>query len=454
MKIKSINPATEEVMKEFGTLTQLQAFKEIKKVNLASKNWADLDIKDRCSFLKNISKMLKRNSRDYAEIITKEMGKPITQSIAEVEKCALVCDYYSKNAEKFLQEEIVKTEAKKSYVIFQPLGTILGIMPWNFPFWQVFRFAVPTLAAGNCVVIKHALNVPQCSLKIEEIFKEALPDNVFKNLFITRDEIKLIIENDLVDGVSLTGSVEAGKKIGELAGRNIKKVVLELGGNDPFIVLEDADINLTCDVGVKSRFRNCGQSCIAAKRFITHKSIADEFKKKFIELIGGLIVGDPMDKKIDIGPLAREDLRINLEHQIRQLIKSGGKILIGGKRLSRKGYFFEPTLIEVKKDNKVVVNEEIFGPVANIIIAKNDEELIEIANMIQFGLGASIWSKNIKKAEKLAREIEAGNVFINKMVSSDPRLPFGGVKKSGIGRELSEYGIKEFVNIKTIVFGK
>jgi len=451
--IYSINPTTEKIMKKFKPFSEKQVFNLIKEVNSASKKWSNLDIKERCHYFKKISETLKKNSKEYGEIITKEMGKPISQSIAEIEKCSLVCEYYAKNARKFLSDEIIKTDYKKSYVKFQPLGIILGIMPWNFPFWQVFRFAIPTLAAGNCVLIKHASNVPQCALKIEEIFKE-LPKNVFKNLLITSDMVKLIVENDLVDGVSLTGSVEAGKKIGELAGRSIKKIVLELGGNDPFIVLKDADINYTCDKGINSRFRNCGQSCIAAKRFIVHKDIKNEFKNKFIELTQKLVVGDPMDEKTNIGPLARSDLRDNLENQIKQIIKSGGKILIGGKRLEKSGYFFEPTLIEAKKNNKVVIKEEIFGPAANIIIAKNDNELIEIANMTKFGLGASIWSRNLKKAEKIANKIEAGNVFINKMVSSDPRLPFGGIKNSGYGRELSHYGIKEFVNIKSIIVNK
>ncbi len=453
--MKSINPATEEVMKEFKALTQKEAFNEIKKTRSAFKDWSELDIKTRCKYLRKVSGILKRKSRKYGEVITKEMGKPITQARAEVEKCAWVCEYYAKNAEKFLSDEIIKTEAKKSYITFQPLGIILGIMPWNFPFWQVFRFCASALAAGNCIVIKHASNVPQCSLKIEEIFKKAnLPDNVFRSLLVTSDAVKPIIENDLVDGISLTGSIEAGKKIGELAGKKIKKAVLELGGNDPFIVLRDAGIKFTCNAGIKARFQNTGQSCIAAKRFIVHKEIADEFKDKFIKFTKELVVGDPMDKETDIGPLARDDLRDKLEQQIRRAITQGtqgAKILTGGRRIKGKGYFFEPTLMEAKKGNRIVRDEEIFGPAAAIITGRNDEELIEIANATEFGLGASLWSSNLKKAERFAYRLQAGIVSINDLVKSDPRLPFGGIKKSGIGRELSEYGIKEFVNIKSIV---
>lgn len=449
--MNSINPATGELMKTFNCLTENEALEEVKKSRKAFAEWKNKSIKERVTILKKAGEIIKKNSRKYGELATKEMGKPIKQAVGEVEKCASVCDYYFENAEKFLADEIVKTENKKSFVSFEPLGVILGIAPWNFPFWQVFRSAIPVLAAGNVCLLKHSSNVPQCALAIEDIFSEAgLPKDVFKTLPISGKTAGILVEKDLVDGVSLTGSVEAGKRVGEIAGRNLKKVVFELGGSDPFIVLEDADINFACETGVNARFQNNGQSCAAGKRYIVHRKIAGEFKEKIVKFTKELPIGDPLDEKIIIGPLARDDLRIDLERQLKMAVENGAKILTGGKRVNRKGYFFEPTIIEVKVGNPIL-QVETFGPLMTIVVAENVEEIINIANSTEFGLGASIWTKDLRKGENIARRIEAGMVFVNGMVKSDSRLPFGGIKKSGIGRELGSYGIKEFVNVKTIV---
>jgi len=453
MKIKSINPANKKIMKKFRSLNLNHASAEIKKSRSAFLKWKILGVSERASLMRKVSKVLLQSKRELSKIMTNEMGKPIKESVLEIEKCARVCEYYASNATKFLKPESVKTESKKSYVIFEPLGIVLGIMPWNFPFWQFFRFAVAALCAGNVVVLKHSSNVPQSALEIEKVFRQAgFPKNVVKTLIIDSKTATEIIERNFVDAVSVTGSVEAGKKIAEVSGRNLKKIVMELGGNDPFIVLEDADLKFTCETGVKARTINSGQSCIAAKRFIVVKKIAKAFEKLFVEQMEQLKTGNPLDEKNSIGPLARDDLVLNLERQVKNSVKKGAKILYGGyKPHGLKGYYYMPTVISDVRKGMPVYDEETFGPVASIIVVKNEEEAIMEANNTRFGLGASIWSKNLKRAENLATKIEAGNVFINGIVKSDPRLPFGGTKDSGIGRELSGYGIKEFVNIKTIV---
>lgn len=380
------------------------------------------------------------------------MGKPITQSRLEVEKCAWLCDFYAEAAPGFLAEESIKTDAKKSYVRFDPLGVVLCIMPWNFPFWQVFRFAVPALAAGNAVILKHASNVPQCALKIEKIFHEAeIDDGIFQTFLIDSATASRLIGFDTVDAVSLTGSTQAGARVAEQAGKNLKKCVLELGGSDPFIVLADADVELSCKIALQARTINAGQSCIAAKRFIIEKSAYAEFEKKIIEYFKTLKMGDPLDPNVNIGPLAKKEIRDDLYGQVKDAVKKGAKILVGGKSVTGKGYFFEPTLLTNITPDMAVYREETFGPVMSLFIVGNAEEAVRLANNSEFGLGASIWTKNIELAEKMAAQIESGAVFINGMVKSDPRLPFGGVKKSGFGRELGSYGIKEFVNIKTVV---
>ncbi|MBI5228099.1 NAD-dependent succinate-semialdehyde dehydrogenase [Candidatus Micrarchaeota archaeon] len=450
----SQNPATEELLGKFEYWTDKKAIEEVKLSRAKFAEWSSLDLGERCNYLLKVAAVLKKNSRQYGEIMTKEMGKPIKQAVAEAEKCAWVCEYYAKNAEIFLSNELVTTEAKKSYVTYQPLGTILGIMPWNFPFYQVFRFGAATLAAGNTLVVKHASNVPQCAMIIEEVFREAgFPGYVYRNLPISSDSVKKIVNKDLVEGLSLTGSTEAGMKVGGLAGSTLKKVVLELGGSDPFIVLDEADLEKAAKVGVAARFQNNGQSCIAAKRFLLHAKIAEQFKHLFINEIGKQKIGDPMDEKTDIGPLARSDLRDGVENQVNDAVKANAKILCGGNKISGKdgkGYFFEPTAIEVSKNSKAATEEEIFGPVASVIVGSSDEELIEIANNSQYGLGASVWTNNNERAANFIKKLQSGVVAVNNLVKSDPRIPFGGIKKSGLGRELGKAGILEFVNVKSV----
>lgn len=452
MKLQSINPATEELLGEFEGISFEAALEYGEKARVAQKSWTQKSIKERCALLKNLAKVLRDHGEKSAKLMTLEMGKPIGQSRLEVEKCAWLCDFYAETAPGFLAEESVKTDAKKSYVRFDPLGVVLCIMPWNFPFWQVFRFAAPALAAGNAVILKHASNVPQCALKIEEIFREAgIGDGIFKTLLIDSTTANRLIETDTVDAVSLTGSTQAGARVAEQAGKNLKKCVLELGGSDPFIVLADADVSLACQVALQARTINTGQSCIAAKRFIIEKSVYAEFEKKIIEHFKTLKMGDPLDPNVNIGPLAKKEIRDDLDRQVQDAISKDAKVLAGGKSVTGKGYFFEPTLLTNITPDMAVYGEETFGPVMSLFAVDNADEAIRLANNSEFGLGASIWTKNIELAEKMAAQIESGAVFINGMVKSDPRLPFGGVKKSGFGRELGSYGIKEFVNIKTVV---
>lgn len=384
--------------------------------------------------------------------MTLEMGKPITQSRAEIEKCAWLCEFYAEEAKLMLAPEVIKTEAKKSYIRFDPLGVVLGVMPWNFPFWQVYRFAVPALAAGNGAVLKHASNVPQCALKLEELFVRAgFPKGLFKTLLIDAETSDKLIESDAITAVSLTGSTPAGASVAMHAGKQLKKCVLELGGSDPFIVLKDADINLACKTALLARTINTGQSCIAAKRFILEQPIAAEFEEKMVEHFKTLVVGNPMEEKTTIGPLAKRDIRTTLVKQVNDAIGKGARVLTGGHLIHGKGYFFEPTLLTNITPEMAVYREEVFGPVMTIFTVKNAEEAVNLSNASEYGLGASVWTQNIAHAEELAAQIESGFVSINAMVKSDPRLPFGGVKKSGYGRELGSYGIKEFVNIKTVV---
>lgn len=454
MKIKSINPYTEEVNWTYDAVSFGDCQDQIEKSRAVFPEWVSLSVKERTEYILRVAEILRQNRRIYAEIITKEMGKPIRQSLAEIEKCAWLCDYYEENAAEFLKDEIVETEAEKSYVTFEPLGVILGIMPWNFPFWQAFRFAVPTLLAGNVCLLKHASNVPGSALEIEKVFTEAgLPQGVFKTLLIDSKIAMEIIDEDLVDGVSLTGSVRAGSEIGELAGRTIKPCVLELGGSDPFIVLEDADIDRAVEVAVKARFINTGQSCIAAKRFIVIEDVVVDFIEAFELHIQKLKIGDPMDEETDVGPVAKKEFLDSLEKVLKDAKKKGAEPHIYGEEY-KKGFFFRPTLIPAASTDMKVLNMEVFGPIAPVVMAKDEDEAVEIANSTDFGLGAEIWSTDLERAERLAKRIKSGFVTINGRVKSDPRLPFGGVKKSGIGRELSHYGLKEFVNIKTIVINR
>jgi len=450
-RILSVNPYTEEVMKKYPVMGTLELNGQVGLSREAFKKWRSVPVQDRAALLKKLAEVLRAEKRRYAELITMEMGKPIKEALAEVEKCAVLADYYAGNAASFLMSEDIKTEAKKSYVTFQPLGVVLAVMPWNFPFWQAFRFGVPAITAGNVVLLKHASNVPQTAIAIEEAFAKAgFPENVFRTVLIDVPETLRLIDDDLVDAVSLTGSNRAGEEIGAHAGRKIKKVVLELGGSDPYLVLDDADVEKAARTAVNARMINTGQSCIAAKRFIVMSSVADEFLKHFMARLNELKLGDPMDETTDIGTVARKDILDGLKEQLRDAKAKGARVLMGGQTFTQ-GLFFTPCAVINTKPGMKVLTEEVFGPIAPIIVVKDEDEAIAVANRTEYGLGASIWSRNLGRAERLAGMIEAGTVTINDMVKSDPRLPFGGVKKSGIGRELSHYGLKEFVNVKTIV---
>jgi succinate-semialdehyde dehydrogenase/glutarate-semialdehyde dehydrogenase len=453
-KIQSINPFTGEVMKEFNLLSTKNISEAITLSRRAFSVWKSTPVEERAAYVKQLAVQLRAEKRTYAELITMEMGKPIRESLAEIEKCAWLCDYYADSAPKFLKIEYVKTEALKSYVTFEPLGIVLAIMPWNFPFWQAFRFGIPAICAGNVIVLKHASNVPMCALAIEAAFgKAGFQDNVFSTLLMDAKSAIKLIDQDKVDAVSLTGSNKAGEEVGAHAGARIKKLVLELGGSDPFIVLDDADVEKACRMAVNARMINAGQSCIAAKRFIIHEKIADEFKNIFSGRLKELKIGDPMDKATDIGHLARPDILASLNQQLRDAREKGAEVM--QTELSfRKGLFFAPCAVYNPTKEMKVLTEEVFGPIAPVIVVKDEDEAVRFANDTVYGLGASVWCRNIERAEGLAARLAAGTIAINDMVKSDPRLPFGGVKKSGTGRELSHYGLKEFVNIKSVIVSK
>ena len=451
MSIQTINPANGKVLKSFTELSRAEVFEAIEKADEEFQSWRETDFGSRSKLMKNAARILRDGKEHYGRILTLEMGKTITQAIAEVEKCSWVCDYYADNAEKILGDEIVKTDASESYVRFDPLGIILAVMPWNFPFWQVFRFAAPTLMAGNVCLLKHASNVPMSAIAIEEIFMKAgFPIGAFKTLLVGSALVKEIIEHPKVKAATLTGSEPAGKNVAQACGSKLKKTVMELGGSDPFIVLEDADIDQAVKTAVTARLINNGQSCIAAKRFIIVEKIYEEFGKKFVDRMRNTKVGDPLKHETELGPIARENLLLELDQQVKQSVAKGAVVLCGGKRIEREGFFYEPTVVANLKKGMPAYDDEIFGPVASLIKAKDEKDAVAIANDSSFGLGASLWTANISKAKELAGEIQSGSVFINGMVKSDPRLPFGGIKNSGYGRELSHYGIKEFVNIKTV----
>jgi acyl-CoA reductase-like NAD-dependent aldehyde dehydrogenase len=449
--IETINPATGKVIGSYNNMSIEQINQKTKDARNSFEDWKKLDISERCTYMRRLGRVMKKNKEDYAKLITEEMGKPIRQSLAEIEKCAWVCDYYSEHAESFLRDELIPTEFRKSFVSFEPLGVIACIMPWNFPFWQVMRFAVPALTAGNVGILKHSSVCLGTALQIEQAFKDAgFPENIFQSIIGDYRAGEALTQSD-IDAVSVTGSVNTGRRVAELATKELKKFVLELGGSDPFIVLEDADLTQTAHMAAQSRLLNNGQSCIAAKRFIVVKDVVDKFTKLFVEETESEIVGDPMDSKTTVGPLVRDSQREALAKQVDDAKTRGASILTGGKSIKRDGYFYEPTIVSQVDHNMKIVKEEVFGPAAPIIIVNDEEEAISEANNSEFGLGASIWTNNIERGIRLARKVQSGIVSVNEMVRSDPRLPFGGIKHSGIGRELSEVGIKEFVNIKSVV---
>jgi succinate-semialdehyde dehydrogenase/glutarate-semialdehyde dehydrogenase len=450
--LKSINPTTEEEIHIYNEMSETEVSKIISASYNAFLNCRKTDFQTRVKYMKNAAKILRSMKDRYAELITLEMGKPINQSNAEVEKCACVCEYYAAKAEIFLADEIILTDATKSYVTYKPLGVILAIMPWNFPFWQVFRFAAPNLIAGNAGVLKHSSNVTGCALAIEEIFHKAgFPEDMFRTLVVSSKTVKPIIENDNISAVTLTGSVPAGKAVASMAGAVLKKTVLELGGSDPYLILEDADLEKASDICVNSRLLNGGQSCIAAKRFIVVESIYKEFEKLFIQKMKAKKMGDPFNPENDLGPQAKTDLRDELHKQVIKSIETGAKVLLGGEIPKSKGAFYPPTVLSNVVPGMPAYEEELFGPVAAFIKVKDEEEGIRTANKTSFGLGAAVFTINAERGERIAKErLIAGCCFVNDFVKSDPRLPFGGVKESGFGRELSFFGIKEFVNIKTV----
>ena len=449
--VETVNPATGKVIAKYQNMTDDQIREKVKNARSALNGWKNLDIGERCSLTRNLGRIMRRNKSEYAKLITEEMGKPVRQATAEVEKCAWLCDYYSETAEAFLRDELIPTEFRKSFVCFEPIGVVAGIMPWNFPFWQAMRFAVPAVTAGNVEILKHSSVCLGSAIKLEEAFTDAgFPESVFQAVIGNSAVGEALIRSD-IDAVSITGSVDTGKRVAELASKDLKKFVLELGGSDPFIVLDDADLNQTAYMATQSRLLNTGQSCIAAKRFIVVKEVAEKFTKLFVENTEAEEVGDPMDPKTTVGPLVRESQRKALSVQVEDAKNKEGKILTGGNTIGGEGYFYEPTIVSnVTKDMKII-REEVFGPAAPIIIVNNEEEAVMEANNSEFGLGASIWTNNIERGMRLARQIQSGIVSVNEMVKSDPRLPFGGTKSSGIGRELSEFGIREFVNIKSVV---
>jgi len=451
MKFQTINPATEEVINEYETMSQEEVMDIADKAHNCFLEWRDLSLKEKAEYFKKLAEVLKKNKEEYGMLISLEMGKPLIDAIKEIEKCALAVEVYIENAEEWLKEEIVKADGIEHKVIFQPLGVILAVMPWNFPFWQAFRFIIPTILAGNTALLKHASNVTGSALAIEESFKKAgFPENVFRTIIADHDTVGKLMETDILRGVSLTGSTSAGKRIAELAGKNLKKVVLELGGSDPFIVLEDSDLDFAAQGAVLGRFQNNGQSCIASKRFIVVEKVVDEFSKKFADLASKLKIGDPMEDGTRLGSLVNKEALETIEKQVKDAVDKGAKILTGGKRIEGKGFFYEPTIITNTKPNMEIVKDEVFGPVAAIISVKDADEALKIANSTEFGLGGSVWTKDIEKGKEIAKKIESGTVFVNSITKSDPRMPFGGIKQSGLGRELSKYGMKEFVRYEGI----
>ncbi len=451
LPIATINPATGEVARTFEPLSDTELDQRLQAAADAFPRYRSTSFAERARLMKRIAELLESEKAAFARLMTLEMGKPIAAAVQEVEKCAWGCRFYAENAERFLADEIVETNAARSFVTYQPLGPVLAIMPWNFPFWQVFRFAAPALMAGNVALLKHALNVPQCALAIEDLFQRGgFPTGVFQNLLVEAGRVERILDDPRVKAASLTGSVRAGSSVGAAAGKRIKKTVLELGGSDPFIVMPSADLEHTISMAVQARVINNGQSCIAAKRFILHEQIAGTFISGMVERMKALKVGDPMDPATDVGPLARADLLDTLEQQVNRSVQMGARVLTGGHRLSRPGFFYEPTLLVDIPPESPAYREELFGPVAAVFRARDMEEALRIANDTDFGLGASAWTNDPRERELFIERIESGLAFINGMVASDPRMPFGGIKKSGYGRELGVHGIREFVNIKTV----
>jgi succinate-semialdehyde dehydrogenase/glutarate-semialdehyde dehydrogenase len=453
MTIQSISPTTGEVLESYDEMTPAAAQEAVAEAHAAFLSWRRTPFAARAERMRRAAKTLRRNAGEYARLMAQEMGKPVRDGEAEAQKCASVCDYFAEKADRFLAREPVATEARTSFVTFQPLGVVLAVMPWNFPFWQVFRFAAPALMAGNGAVLKHASNVPGCALAIEEIFRRAgFPENLFRTLMIGSQQVEAVIEHPSVKAVTLTGSAPAGRAVARIAGAMLKKTVLELGGSDPYLVLHDADLELAAAVCTKGRLVNSGQSCIAAKRFIVVEQVRSAFERLFVARMDAAKMGDPLREDTEIGPLARHDLRATLHRQVQASVAQGARCVLGGKIPDGPGAFYPPTVLSDVRPGMPAYEEELFGPVAAIIPVKDEEAAIATANDSTFGLGGCVLTRDVARGERIAAEmIESSCVFVNEAVRSDPRLPFGGIKESGYGRELSAYGIKEFVNIKTVV---
>jgi succinate-semialdehyde dehydrogenase/glutarate-semialdehyde dehydrogenase len=451
MAIESISPSSGQVLEQFSEYSPAEVARIIEQVQDAWPAWRHTSIENRSERMRALADELRRDQQRLACLMAEEMGKPLAEGCAEIEKCAWVCEHYAEHAGAYLAPQTVVSDAGRSQVAFRPLGAILAVMPWNFPFWQVFRFAAPALMAGNVGLLKHASNVPRCALAIEKLFEQAgFPDQVFRTLLIGSGLVDEVIAHPAVRAVTLTGSDRAGRKVAATAGAMLKKSVLELGGSDPFIVLPDADLAEAAAQGTRSRCLNSGQSCIAAKRFIVFDEIYDKFLSLLKQAMAALKVGDPLLETTQVGPMARGDLRDELHAQVQASLDAGADLVLGGKPLPRAGYYYPPTILANVAPGMPAYDQELFGPVAAVIRVSNEAQALAVANDTPFGLGASIWSEDSRRAEALAAEIEAGAVFVNGMVKSDPRLPFGGIKESGYGRELADYGIREFVNIQTV----
>jgi acyl-CoA reductase-like NAD-dependent aldehyde dehydrogenase len=450
-RIKTVNPSTEEIVQEYEIMTKEQIDDKVKKARNTFQDWKK-NANKRSDLLHDFANELRKDKESLARTATNEMGKPIKEARSEVEKCAWVMEYYADNGQIFSTDEVVNTDARKTVIKFQPIGVIGSIMPWNFPYWQALRFAAPSLMIGNTIVLKPASATMQCGIEIEKTFNRAgLPDGVFQTLVGDSSIAESLIDSD-VNAVTFTGSVPVGAKVAQRATSQVKKTVLELGGSDPFIVCEDADIEKASTGAIKGRFINCGQSCIASKRFIVVKNVANEFIEKFVQKAEKLKVGDPLSDDTDIGPLVNASGLKKIDSQVKESVKEGAEVVTGGEQIRRKGYFYKPTVLKNVKAKMSIAQEEVFGPVAPIIIADDEDEAIELANNSDYGLGASIWTQDLDKAERFSISVESGIVSINNVVASDPRVPFGGVKKSGFGRELSRYGMLEFANIKSVRF--
>jgi succinate-semialdehyde dehydrogenase/glutarate-semialdehyde dehydrogenase len=450
-RLHSINPATEEKTASYEAHAREEVEARIAEAAAAFRDWREESSEERSACLRRAADALRRDRGELGALMTREMGKPISEAKAEIDKCAWVCDFYAENGARFLAPEPAESDGSQAFVRFDPLGCVLAVMPWNFPFWQVFRFAAPALAAGNVGILKHASNVPGCALAIERILRDAgIPAGAFSVLLVGSEGVDDVIADERIAAVTLTGSEPAGRAVAAAAGRHLKKTVLELGGSDPFIVLADVEVGRVAEAAAKARCINSGQSCIAAKRFIVEEPIAEAFETALVEAMNGLRVGDPMDPDTEVGPLARADLRDELDEQVRRSVEAGATVLAGGQRLAGTGFFYAPTVLAGVEPGTPAFEEEIFGPVAAVVRARDVDHAVDLANRSSFGLGASVWSGDAERGRALAPRIEAGAVFVNGIVKSDPRLPFGGVKRSGYGRELGKFGIREFVNIKTV----